>query len=149
MNTIIFVCHGNICRSPAAEYICKDILRKRGMEKDFCILSRAVSYEEIGNDIYPPMKYELDKNNIPYSRHRASIITKDDYEKADYIFIMDQSNLRRISYILDDYKNIIKPIFCYTDGINEIEDPWYTGNYALVVRQIIKCINDILDNLGK
>lgn len=109
MKKIIFVCHGNICRSPAGEYICKYLVKKFGRENEFSICSRAVSYEEIGNDIYPPMKRELIKNNIPLDRHMAKRITMEDYNHADYIFYMDNSNkyyLDRMFMILSTYQRV-------------------------------------------
>ena len=148
MKTICFVCHGNICRSPAAEYICKKLLIDQHKEKDFYIFSRALSNEESGHDIYPPMMEELIDNNIPISRHYARIITKEDYDKSDYIFYMDESNKRIINYRLDDTKGIIHPIFLYTKSINNIEDPWYTDRFHLVFQQIYQCIIDILNNIG-
>ena len=147
MKTIIFVCHGNICRSPAAEYIFKKIIKERGIEDKFNVFSRALSYEEIGHDIYPPMIEVLEDNNIPLKRHYAQIITKDDYDNADYIFYMDESNRRIINYMFKDTKGIIFPIFYYTSEIKNIEDPWYTDRFELVYRQIYKCVLDILNNI--
>ena len=147
MKTIIFVCHGNICRSPAAEYIFKKRIKELHKEDEFNVYSRALSYEEIGHDIYPPMKDELDRRNIPYQRHFARIITKEEYNEADYIFYMDRSNKSIISYMFDDIKGIIHPIFEYTPSISNIEDPWYTDRFHLVCDQIEKCISDILNNI--
>ena len=140
MKTIIFVCHGNICRSVAAEYIMKSLA------KDYIILSRATSYEEIGNDIYPPMKRELIKNNIPFERHYATRITKEDYDKADYIFYMDNENYYSLLRMFPHGDKIL-PIYKYTTGIDEIEDPWYTGRFDKVVSQITRCVKDILENI--
>ena len=89
MKKIVFVCHGNICRSPTVEYVFKHIAKELGREDEFVVVSKATSYEEIGNDIYPPMKRALIDLNIPFSSHRASRFTKEDYESADYIFYMD------------------------------------------------------------
>ena len=147
MKTIIFVCHGNICRSPAAEYIFKDEIKRRGREDEFNVYSLALSNEETGNDIYPPMKRELTRVGIPFSFHAARRIDASDYQKADLIFYMDDSNRRIISYLLDDKDNKIKPIYLYSKGIYEIEDPWYTGYFTKVVQQIKTCVNDILDNI--
>ena len=148
MKRIIFVCHGSICRSPAAEFIFKNELKRRGLESEFEVTSLALSNEEIGNDIYPPMKRELDRVGIPYERHYARKITMDDYIHADLIFYMDDSNKRIISYLLNDRDNKIKPIYFYTDDVYEIEDPWYTDNFSKVVSQIKRCVNDILDNIS-
>ena len=115
MLTIIFVCHGNICRSVAAEYILKKKIKDLHLEDRLCCFSRATSNEEIGNDIYPPMKDELRKRGIPFTKHFAERITQKDYDLADYIFYMDNNNKRYLNFLLDDYKNIIKPVTCFDD----------------------------------
>lgn len=143
MKKIIFVCHGSICRSPAAEFIAKKYLKEHNLEDSFMVTSLALSNEEIGNDIYPPMKRELYKRNIPFEPHSARKITEEDYESADYIFYMDELNRRYLIRLFSDYKKIIDPISLYTKRVLEIEDPWYTNNYSLVVDQIEQCINDI------
>lgn len=144
MRKIIFICHGNICRSPAAEFIAKEFIRKNHLEHHFEIISRAVSTEEIGNDIYPPMKSALRKAGIPYFYHYAKQITKEDYDWADDIYYMDQSNYKYLSWMFDDRDNKIKPIFILNPGITAIEDPWYTGRFEFVVKQINDCVNTIL-----
>ena len=143
MKNIIFVCHGNICRSVAAEFIAKQ------MDKDgrFNIISKATSLEEIGNDIYPPMKRELNRQSIPVSYHQASRINQKDYDWADIIFYMDDENKYSLKYMFDDIQNKSKPIYQYTEGIYEIEDPWYTRNFQSVVNQITMCVKDILNNI--
>ena len=142
---IIFVCHGNICRSVAAEYIAKEM----DVDHHFNIVSRATSFEEIGNDIYPPMKQELYRQSIPFGEHHATRITKEDYDWADYIFYMDDENKYYLEKILVDNQDKIKPIYLYTSQINEIEDPWYTGNFHKVVEQIKMCLKDIFSNIEK
>ena len=140
MKKIIFVCHGNICRSPAGEFIMKSL------SSSFDVSSKATSYEETGNDIYPPMKRVLSLHNIPISRHYASHIERKDIDEADYVFYMDEENL---SSLIRQYGNNIKykPIWAYSSNINEIEDSWYTGRYELVYQQIYQCVLDILKNL--
>ena len=141
MKKIVFVCHGNICRSVAAEYIMKS------MSNQYVVISRATSFEEIGNDIYPPMKRELLSNNIPFERHYARRIDRDDYMSADYIFYMDEENY---SFLYRMFGNDpkIKPIYEWTPSITEIEDPWYTGRFNVVVQQITECIKDILKSIN-
>ena len=139
---IIFVCHGSICRSPAAEMIFKNLNNKHRVS------SRAVSHEEIGNDIYPPMKRELDRCGIPYTRHYATYITDEDFYNADYIFYMDNSNHYLLTRRFGKNKKIL-PIYYFSSGIDEIEDPWYTDNYEKVVKQITQCVKDIIANLDK
>ena len=140
MKKIIFVCHGNICRSPAAEYIMKKYTN------DYIIESRATSFEEIGNDIYPPMKRVLNQYHIPFDRHYAKRIDYSDFNDADYIFYMDDENKYSLIRMFGE-SNKILPIYNYSDDIKEIEDPWYTGRFDLVYRQIAQCIKDIINNI--
>ena len=143
MKKIVFVCHGNICRSPASEYIIKSLINN---DDEYDICSKATSYEEIGNDIYPPMKRVLDNHHISYVRHYASHIEKKDIDEADYIFYMDEENLYSLIRQYG-HNDKYKPIWLYSSNINEIEDPWYTGRYEYVYQQIYQCILDILKNL--
>lgn len=147
MKTIIFVCHGSICRSPAAAFIARQYLKEIGRDNEFNVLIRATSSEEIGNDVYPPMRRELIRRGISLYPHAAQRIRQIDYDKADYIFYMDYENQYSLMRQLDDYKHILFPINKWTNSINEIEDPWYTGRYELVATQISKCIHDIFENI--
>ena len=147
MKTIIFVCHGSICRSPAAAFIAKKYLKEVGRESEFAILIRATSSEEIGNGIYPPMKRELIRRGVPLYPHAAQRINQAVYERADYIFCMDDENYYSLLRQIDDHKHIIYRINRWTKHINEIEDPWYTGRYEKVCDQIVDCIHDIFDNI--
>ena len=147
MKTIIFVCHGNICRSVAAEYIMKNKLIKYHLEDRFNVISRATSTEEIGNDIYPPMKRALYNKEIPFYCHHAKQITKEDYESASYIYYMDEFNKRNLSYLINDYKNIIFPITIYTSKYSLIDDPWYTGQFDEVVNELEECIENIIQRI--
>ena len=147
MKTIIFVCHGSICRSPAAAFIAKKYLKEIGRESEFNILIRATSSEEIGNDVYLPMRKELIKRGIPLYSHAAQRIRQKDYDEADYIFYMDDENYYSLLRQLDNYKQILHPINQYTKGIYEIEDPWYTGRYEKVCDQITDCVHDIFKNI--
>ena len=147
MKTIIFVCHGSICRSPAAAFIAKKYLKEIGRESEFNILIRATSSEEIGNDVYPPMKRELIKRGILLYPHAAQRISQKDYDNADYIFCMDDENYYSLARQIRDYKSIIYRINRWTKGIHEIEDPWYTNRYEKVCNQITDCIHDIFANI--
>ena len=140
MSKIIFVCHGSICRSPAAEMIFKMF----NQEHD--VISKALTHEEIGNDIYPPMKRELDRRDIPYTKHHATYITEADFLWADYIFYMDVENRFMLERRFGRSDKIL-PIFRFTDSVSEIEDPWYTGNFKKVVDQITTCVKDIIKNI--
>jgi len=149
MIKVLFVCHGNICRSVAAEYIFKALVKEKKKESLFEISSRATTSEEAGNDIYPPMKKALAHQNIPFSFHRAQQITLQDYEKYDYIFLMDSYNLQTIRYVIpNDEKHKIMLLSDFVHALKEVEDPWYTGLFDEVVLQLkdycSKCLNRIL-----
>ena len=118
----------------------------KNLSHDFIIESRATSFEEIGNDIYPPMKRELAKNDIPFSRHYATKIDANDFNQADYIFYMDNENKYSLLRMFGESSKIL-PIYQFTDGIYEIEDPWYTDRFDVVVRQITQCVKDIIQNI--
>ena len=147
MKTIIFVCHGSICRSPAAAFIAKQYLKEIGRDDEFNIIIRATSSEEIGNDVYPPMKRELFRRGIKMYPHAAQRIRQIDYDNADYIFYMDYENKYSLMRQIDDYKSILMPINKWTNSITEIEDPWYTGRYQLVCDEITECIKDIFKHI--
>ena len=147
MKTIIFVCHGSICRSPAAAFMARKYLKELGREDEFKVLIRATSSEEIGNDVYPPMKRELFRRGVPLYPHAATRIRQIDYDNADYIFYMDFENKYSLMRQIDDYKSILCPINKWTNSITEIEDPWYTGRYRLVCDEIEKCLKDIFANI--
>lgn len=140
---VIFVCHGSICRSPACLYIA------RWLSEDIEFEARAISYEEIGNDIYPPMQAALSRAGIPFGRHHAAYLSEEDVRSADLIFYMDESNRLRLLRAYPNYGNKMKPVFAFTKGIEEIEDPWYTDRYDKVVRQLRQCVEDILQHLKK
>lgn len=135
MRKVLFVCHGNICRSVMAEYIFK----RKAKGLDFYCESRGVSNEEYGNDIYPYAKRCLDKHNIPYDRHHAKKISKEDYEYFDDIFIMDSSNEYYLKKMIDDNKHKIKKLCDY-----DIDDPWYTGDFEGVYHEICEGIDKII-----
>lgn len=147
MKKIIFVCHGSICRSPAAEMIFRKTIKERGLEDQFSVTSLALSNEEIGNDIYPPMRRTLNARGIPMIRHSARRLTQRDVDDCDHLFYMDASNRRILSYLVNDPQGKCKPVFAYSKGIIEIEDPWYSDRYDKVIDELTICINDILENI--
>lgn len=147
MKKIIFVCHGNIYRSPAAEWAMKNLLIKYGLDEKFVVESRATSLEEIGNDIYPPMKRALYNAGIPFYSHKAKRITQEDYDSADYIFYMDRNNKFYLDRLIKDDKNIIESITKYSDVLYEIDDPWYTGQFDKVLQEITDCCGEIIAKL--
>ena len=145
MKKILFLCHGNICRSPMAEYICKDLAKDR---KDIYIESKAVSSEEIGNSIYPKAAGTLRKYGVPFGNHKARRITKEDYDAFDYIIVMEEYNLPRLYRIIgEDKENKVSRLLDFTDTPGDIEDPWYSGRFDYVFAQIKKGCEALLANI--
>ena len=142
MYNILFVCLGNICRSPMAEMIFKDIVYKNNKKFLFNCDSRATSVEEYGNGIYPKAKKILEEHNITVEKHISRVVKKDDYNKYQLIICMDQGNYNSLLSIFgDDPDNKIKLLMSYTNKNVEIEDPWYTDRFELVYDQIYEgCI---------
>lgn len=143
MIKVLFVCHGNICRSPMAEFIMKDMVEKRGLASEFYIASAATSTEEIwngvGNPVYPPAREELAKHGISCKGKRAVQIKKSDYNNYDYILGMDQWNMRNMMRILrSDPEGKVKLLLDYANEPRDIADPWYTGNFALTYSDIVE-----------
>ncbi|MCI6816397.1 MAG: low molecular weight phosphotyrosine protein phosphatase [Treponema porcinum] len=130
MTKILFVCHGNICRSPMAEFIMKKLVKDEGREKDFVIESAATSTEEIGNDIHRGAREKLTQKGIPFTKRRARRITADDYAEFDLIIGMDVENLYYMQREWNkDPDDKIKLLMTYTGKDRDIADPWYTGNF--------------------
>lgn len=149
MLKLLFVCHGNICRSVAAEFICKDLIKNNHSENKFYVESRATSLEEVGNEIYPPMREVLEKHNVNIDRHYSTQITRIDYKRFDYIFVMDDNNMRNIiRNVKEDNEHKIFMITKFADMPGFIEDPWYTGHYEKVYNELNEAIQKILKKLG-
>ncbi len=145
MIKIMFVCHGNICRSPMAEFIMKDITEKAGLSDSVYIASSATSTEEIGNGVYPPVKRILNEMGISCNDKRAVQIGAEDYEKYDYIICMDDNNIRNIKRIIkDDPDNKIIRLMELTDTPSNVADPWYTGDFYTTKKDITKGCNALL-----
>lgn len=145
MIKICFVCLGNICRSPMAEYIMKKKLKDLNLENEYHIVSRATSYEEQGNDIYPPAKRKLTKENIPFSNHTATRLEKDDYNKYDYFICMEQRNITNALRIFESDPN--NKIFTLLD--KDIADPWYTGNFDDTYNDLDYGLDNFIQELEK
>ena len=127
---ILFVCHGNICRSPMAEFVMKQKVAERGLSAQFEIASAATSREEIGNPVYPPARRMLAAHGISCDGKTARQMTRADYDYYDYIIIMDQNNRRNIQRIVgQDVDNKISLLMDYTDHPRDVADPWYTGDF--------------------
>ncbi|MBE6797268.1 MAG: low molecular weight phosphotyrosine protein phosphatase [Ruminococcaceae bacterium] len=138
MTKVMFVCHGNICRSPMAEFVFKDIVAKQNLSNEFIIDSSATSREEIGNGIHYGTRAKLIEKNIPFDDHHAVQFTKKDYNDYDYILLMDRNNLRNITRIIgEDTENKIHLLLDFASG-GDIADPWYTGNFDDTYRDIVE-----------
>ena len=137
MKKILFICHGNICRSPMAEFIMKDLVREQGVADLFAIESAATTSEEIGRPVYPPAKHMLETHGIDCSGKRARKITLNDYDDFDLLIIMDRENLWHMNrYFLKDPGHKIHMLREYCGDNKEIDDPWYTGDFQGVYEQI-------------
>ena len=138
MLRILFVCHGNICRSVMAEFIMKDLVGKAGREKEFHIESAATSTEEIGNPVYPPARRVLLRHGVSCGGHRARQITKADYERFDFLIGMDNWNIRNMERVFGgDPDGKIHMMSEYGHFSGEVEDPWYTGEFDRVYEQLL------------
>lgn len=148
VNHILFVCHGNICRSPMAEYIMKDLVRKRGVEDDFVIESCAVSSEEIGHDIYPPARRELERHGIPCGHRSARRMSTYDYRRFDVIAVMDRSNLYLAEpFVGEDPDHKVHLIRSFAGESGDVPDPWYTGDFSETFDILERSCNALLDRL--
>ncbi|MDE6723901.1 MAG: low molecular weight phosphotyrosine protein phosphatase [Eubacterium sp.] len=141
MIRVMFVCHGNICRSPMAEFIFKDMVQKQGIAEKFVISSSATSTEEIwngiGNPVYPPAKAELERHGLSCKGKRAVQLQKSDYDKYDYFIGMDSANIRNMIRIFDgDKDNKISKLMDYTERGGDVADPWYSRRFDVAYRDI-------------
>ena len=145
MQRILFICHGNICRSVMAEFVMKELCRRAGVSEQFEIASAAVSTEEIGNDIYPPAKRKLREKNIPFEFHAARQITRSDYAYYDYIICADRSNLRWLECIIgEDKDHKVSLMMEWCSETRDVADPWYTGDFEAAYQDIDKSCRAIL-----
>lgn len=143
MVKILFVCHGNICRSPMAEYILKDMAAKAGAGDRFEIASAAVSREEIGNPVYPPARRELAAHGIGCQGHRARQVTEEDFRRYDRIYYMDASNGRYLSRMLPRDAEKIRPLLP-----RDVADPWYTGDFSKTWDDLVEGCRKIMEEFA-
>lgn len=150
MIKVMFVCHGNICRSPMAEFVFRDMVKKEGLENEFYIASSATSREEIGNPVYPPAKRKLKQYGISCDGKRAIQITKDDYKNYDYIIAMESYNIKNIMRIIDrDNEKKVYRLLDFTENKKDIDDPWYSGNFDITYNEIYEGSRALLNYISK
>ena len=150
MIKVMFVCLGNICRSPMAEFVLKDMVSKKGLSNEFYIKSSATSYEEIGNDIYCGARDKLIQKNIPFTKRKATRLTPEDYNKYDFIIGMEEANIRDIKRIVgEDKENKIYKLLDFSNNPRDIADPWYTGNFEVTYYDIVEGCHAFLESLDK
>ena len=150
MIKILFVCHGNICRSPMAEFVMKDLVEKAGLKDRFHIESAATSTEEIGNPVYPPARRKLAEYGISCAGHAARQLTRKDYDQFDWLIGMDFANLRNMRRMCGgDEQNKIHLLMDYTHRPGEVADPWYTGNFEATWQDVREGCEGLLQYLTK
>ena len=148
MTKSLFICHGNICRSPMAEFVMRDMVNKAGLSNKFEIASAATSTEEIGNSVYPPVKRLLADNGISCDGKTARQLTKKDYDNYDLLIGMDGANYRNINRICGgDKQNKIHLLMDFTGSPHDVADPWYTRNFDATWNDINEGCKALLDKL--
>lgn len=143
---ILFVCHGNICRSPMAEFVMKDLVEKAGLEDSFLIESAATSTEEIGNSVYPPARRKLAEHGISCEGKTARQMTRSDYNRYDLLIGMDSWNIQNMRNICGgDPEGKITMLMDYTSRPGDVADPWYTGDFEATWRDVLEGCRAVLD----
>ncbi len=148
MTRILFICHGNICRSPMAEFVMKDLVKKAGLEGQFHIESAAASTEEIGNPVYPPAKRKLAEHGIDCTGKTARQLKNSDYDQYDLLIGMDWANLRNMHRICGgDFAGKLRLLMDYTDHPGDVADPWYTGDFETTWQDVLTGCQGLLKYL--
>ena len=148
MIKILFVCHGNICRSPMAEFVMKDLVRKAGRAEEFSIASAATSTEEIGNPVYPPARRMLAAHGIDCTGKTARQLRKADYAQYDYLIGMDQANFRNMQRMCGgDPDGKIYLLLDFTDRPGQVADPWYTGDFQVTWEDVLEGCEGLLRHI--
>lgn len=150
MTNILFICHGNICRSPMAEFVMKKTVRDAGLERGFHIESAATSAEELGNPVYPPARRELALHGLSCEGKTARRVSAADYDRFDLLICMDRANVRNTQRITGpDRENKIRLLLDYTGEGRDVADPWYTGDFAATWRDVTRGCEALLRELTK
>lgn len=145
----LFICHGNICRSPMAQMILENYIKEKGLENQMMVESMACSSEEIGNGIYLPAKKCLMNHNIPILRHKAVRFESYYYDEYDYIICMDKSNINRLNIIKEDTKNKYRLLFSFKRQDREVADPWYTRDFERTYSDLVEGIEGFIAYLKR
>lgn len=149
LKNVLFICHGNICRSPMAEFVMKDMLKKNEIE-GVTVESAATSREEIGKDVHRGTRQKLDEQGIPWEHRGAWQITKKDYDKYDYLIVMDQNNIRNALRIFgEDPSGKIRSLLSFAGIDGDIADPWYTGNFDETYEDVVKGCTELVKELSE
>lgn len=150
MIKILFVCHGNICRSPMAEFVMKDLVRKAGLENRFLIASKAARRDELGNDTHYGTKAKLRQMGVPFAKRRATLLDRSDYDAYDYLIGMDEENMRDMLRLFGgDPNGKIYKLLRFADEDRDVADPWYTGNFDETYEDVLKGCTALLRMIGK
>lgn len=148
MTKILFVCHGNICRSPMAEFVMKDLVEKAGLADEFTIASSATSTEEIGNPVYPPVRQLLARHGISCAGKTARQLQRGDYVAWDLFVGMDTANLRNMTRLFGgDPEGKVHALLDYTHRPGEVADPWYTGDFESTWRDVVEGCTGLLQSM--
>ena len=161
MKKIIFLCHGNICRSPMAENVMKDLIRQKGLEKEYEITSGAVSDEEWGNPIYPPAQRKLREKGVAFGYHSAHKISAAEFADQDLVIVMDRSNLRWLDRIVSNYqsaqagqavqnsgiKGKVHMMMEFAGNVRDVADPWYTGDFEQTYQDVLAGCTGLIESL--
>ena len=148
MIKVLFICHGNICRSPMAEFVMKDLVKNAGLERKFSIASAATSTEEIGCPVYPPARRKLAEHGIGCAGHAARQLTTADYDRWDYLVGMDGANLRNMRRICGgDPEGKISLLLDWSDRSGDVADPWYTGDFDATWRDVLAGCSGLLAHI--
>ena len=148
MKKILFVCHGNICRSPMAEFVMKDLVQHAGLENEIFVASAACRRDEIGSDTYLGTREKLDEMGMPYEKRRAVQITKANYDSYDFIVAMDMENIRDLDRLSggDPQKKICR-LMEFAGEARDVADPWYTGDFDTTYMDVLKGCKALLKSL--
>lgn len=150
MIKVMFVCLGNICRSPMAEFVLKDMVNKKVLSNEFYIKSSATGYEEIGNDIYCGERDKLIQKKNPFTKRKAIRLTPEDYNKYDFIIGMEEANISDIKRVVgEDKEHKIYKLLDFSNNPRDIADPWYTGNFEITYNDIVEGCHAFLESLDK